>query len=237
MRNRKTVVVICAAILFMLALTVPLQYLTRREVVVGLPSDTAHSHAHGEGEDSHAAEDSSEGENGQEESPAAGIELGVNLIPNFGFEAGTYEQIWGWFKVGTGQGETIYRDLSIAHLGLASAAVSTNGAVIDDAGWVTKIDALPVGYDVVVEGYIKTQALVGVAYLKVTLETKEEGKDEPLVLGWAFTGAVAGDSDWTLVNARIHVPAEATGVWLEARIQGQGKAWFDDLTLTIEEAV
>lgn len=241
MRDRKTAVTICVVIFFALVLTVPLQYLTRKEVVVGLGSESAHSHAHGEGEDTHADEDSSGEENGhmhgnEEGHLATEVPLGVNLIPNYGFEVGTREQAWGWFKVGVTQGETVYRDDGVARSGLASAAVNTNGATIDGAGWLMRLDELPLDHVVIAEGYIKTEGFTGGAYLKITLETRKQGEDKPSVLDWAYTDVVAGESDWTFTSTRIYVPPEATGVWLEAGVSGQGRAWFDDLSLVVEEA-
>ncbi|RJP30053.1 MAG: hypothetical protein C4536_10805 [Actinobacteria bacterium] len=56
---KKTAVL--AVLICLLAATIPLQYLVRREVVVGLPSDSAHSHAHVE-EDEHAHEGEGEEE-------------------------------------------------------------------------------------------------------------------------------------------------------------------------------
>lgn len=241
MREKKSVAVLVVAVFVVLAVSIPLQYLVRKEVVVGLASDAAHSHGHGE-EEAHAHGDGEEGgeehahEHTTEEGHlAAEVPLGTNLIPNFGFEAGTREQIWGWLRVGTNEGETVYRDLEVARSGLASAAVTTNGAVVRGAGWLMRFDELPLEHVVVVEGYVRTQGLAGEAYLKITIETRQEGSDKPLVMDWAYSETVAGDSDWTLCNASIYVPPEATGVWLEAGVQGQGRAWFDDLSLVVEE--
>ena len=88
----------------------------------------------------------------------------------------------------------------------------------------------------IAEGYIKTEGFTGGAYLIITLETWKQGQDKPVVLDRAYTDAVAGDSDWTFTSTRIYVPPEATGVWLEAGVRGEGRAWFDDLSLAVEEA-
>jgi hypothetical protein len=230
------------AILVILAVSVPLQYLVRQEVVVGLASDEAHSHAHGGEEDSHSDAGSEEGEEehaqehtDSEDHLASEVQLGINLIPNYGFESGTREQIWGWMNVGRGQGETVYRDLNVARSGMASAAVATNGAVVNNAGWVMRLDELPLQHEVMVEGYIRTEGLAGAAFLRITLETREEGSDKMQVLDWVFSEAVAGDSDWTLCDASIYVPAETAVVWLQVGVEGQGRAWFDDISLVVEE--
>jgi len=242
LRERRGLLVLLAAVLVILAVSVPLQYLVRQEVVVGLASDEAHSHAHGEEEDSHGDAGSEEGEEehahehtDSEDHLASEVPLGINLIPNYGFESGTREQIWGWMKVGGGQGEAVYRDLDVARSGLASAAVATNGAIVDNAGWVMRLDELPLQHEVLVEGYIRTEGLAGAAFLRITLETMEESSGKQQVLYWVFSEAVGGDSDWTFCGASIYVPAETTVVWLEAGVQGQGKAWFDDISLVVEE--
>ncbi|MDD3717845.1 MAG: hypothetical protein PHP28_04185 [Actinomycetota bacterium] len=240
MSTKKSACVVLIAVLVILAVSVPVQYLVRKEVVVGMASDAAHSHAHDEDEHAHAGEDG-KGEGhahehpAEEGHPAANVQLGTNLIPNFGFEVGTREQAWGWMRVGTDEGETVYRDLEVARSGMASAAVTTNGSYVRGAGWLMLLDELPLEHVVVAEGYIKTQDFDGAAYLKITIGTSQEGSDRPLAIDWAYSDAVAGDSDWTLCTAMIYVPPEATGVWLEAGVQGQGRAWFDDLSLVVEE--
>lgn len=231
-----------AIIVFLLAVTIPLQYLVRKEVVVGVPSEAAHSHAdHGE-EDTHEHADSGEEASGHEHEHtqeeghlASDVLLGSNLIPNYGFEVGSYEHIWGWTGFGPKQGEVVYRDDDVAYRGLASAAVSTNGTTVDEAGWYMRLDELPLDHVVFFEGYLKTEAAAGIAYLQVTLETREEGNDDALVLGWVYSDPVEGDSEWTLRAVSIYVPPETTGVWLKAGFSGQGKVWFDDLTLVVEE--
>jgi hypothetical protein len=148
---------------------------------------------------------------------------------------GTREQIWGWMGGGSEQGEIVYRDDDVAHRGLASAAVSTNGATIDGAGWVMRLDELPLCHVVFLEGYVRTEGLEGAAYLKITLETREEGADRSQVLALAVSDIVNGDNEWTFRDTSIYVPPETTGVWLEIGLTGRGKAWFDDLSLVVKE--
>ncbi|MBN2028031.1 MAG: hypothetical protein JW854_14880 [Actinobacteria bacterium] len=229
-----------AIMVLVLAVTIPLQYLVRREVVVGIPSESVHSHASHEEEDEHdhvhSGEEEHEHEHTEEEGHlASDIPLGKNLFPNHGLEVGTREQIWGWTSFGPGQGEAVYRDDDVAYRGLASAAVSTNGITIEEAGWYMRLDELPLDHVVVFEGCVKAEALAGIAYLEVTLETREEGSGSAQVLDRAYSDTVAGDSDWTLRTVSIYVPPEATGVWVKVGLSGQGRAWFDDLTLMVEE--
>ena len=59
MPDRRHLLLTLAVVAAVLAVSVPVQYLVRKEVVVGLPSDSAHSHAHAEREE-HGAEDGEE---------------------------------------------------------------------------------------------------------------------------------------------------------------------------------
>jgi len=219
-------------IICLLAVTIPLQYLARNEVVVGLPSGSAHNHAvHEEGGHEHTHEHEHTEDEGH---LATEVPLGVNLIPNYGFEVGTREQVWGWKSRGMEEEGIAYRDTGVAHGGLASAALSTAGETVDGAGWYMRLDELPLDHVVILEGYVRTQALAGAAYFMITLEKKDEnGRSE--ALGWVYSDAVTGDSEWTFRHISIYVPPETTGVWLEAGMSGSGSAWFDDLYLVVEE--
>jgi hypothetical protein len=230
MKDTKALLVLAVVITALLAVSIPLQYLVRREVVVGLPSEGAHSHAHAEGEQEHEHEhEAAEGEEETEAEPGDG--LSANLISNFSFEVGTYEQIWGWWRKGTDQGAAAYRDSEVARSGFSSAAVSTNGAFVSDAGWYTKLDSVPVGKDVFFEAYVKTQGLRGQAYLRILAQGLKEGQEKEQLIISSSTDDVHGDSDWTYSSLRCFIPPEATGVWLEVGVFGAGKAWFDDLSL------
>jgi hypothetical protein len=231
MKTGTRLLIVVAVALLLLALTIPLQYLVRSEVVVGLSPESAHSHAHGTEEESQGSE---EGHVHEGEEAAPEFAIGVNLIPNYGFEVGTYEQIWGWSTRPDNQGAVLYRDDGISHRGLASAAVSTNGLDVVDAGWLARLPVLPLEHDVVFEGYIKTEGLQGGSFLRVIAVTEVDG--EMHVLFWATSDPVGGDSDWVSRSIRCSIPAETTAVWLEIGLDGNGRAWFDDVSLVVEES-
>ncbi len=231
-------------VVILLAFSVPLQYLTRREVVVGIPSGEAHSHAHGEGEEEHAHAGESEEEHAGEseehahEHPeeeghlAVEVPLGTNLISNYGFEVGTRERVPGWLRIFSPQGAVSYRDEDEAHEGFASAAVYAGEAFAEGAGWITRIAELPLDHDVVVEGYVKTELARGGAYLAVFYEYEEEGERRAEA---AFSPGVAVSSDWTPQSLRLYIPPGAQAVYVQAVVYGQGRAWFDDISLVVEE--
>jgi hypothetical protein len=244
MRNRKTGVksrrkaAVTAVLICLLAITIPLQYLVRREVVVGLPSDAAHSHAHGEEEDVHTHEHSGQERHVHEHPDDEGhlateVALGVNLIPNHGFEVGTREKVWGWLRVANDQGAVSYRDEAVSRRGFASAAVYAGEISVEGAGWITRLDELPLDHVVVVEGYVKTDLLQGEAYLAVMYEFEAGGSQREIAA--AYTPGIGGNSDWTEVSVGCYIPPGAVGVYILAQVFGQGRAWFDDLSLVVEE--
>ena len=234
-------------VVILLAVSVPIQYLVRKEVVVGIPSSEAHSHAHDEGENGHAHADEEgthvhdEGEDEhahqhehteEEGHLATEVPLGINLMPNYGFEVGTRERVPGWLRIYNPQGAISYRDESEAYEGLACAAVYAADAPVEGAGWIAWIPELPLGHDVVVEGRAKTEITQGGAYLAVVYQYRE---GEETRAEFAFSPGVTGSSGWTPQAVRLYVPPEATAVYVEAVVYGQGRAWFDNLTLVVEE--
>lgn len=246
MQDKKKKLLCLVAIL--LVVSVPIQYLVRKEVVVGIPSGEAHSHAHDEGKDGHAradeegtgAHDEGEGEHvhqhehtAEEGHLATEVPLGANLIANYGFEVGTRERVPGWLRIYSPQGAVSYRDEDEAHEGFASAAVYAGEAPAQGAGWITRITELPLGHDVVVEGQVKTEIAQGGAYLAAVYQYPE---GEETRAEFAFSPGVGGSSGWTPQAVRLYVPPEATAVYVEAVVYGQGRAWFDNVTLVVEES-
>ncbi|MGQ9537095.1 MAG: hypothetical protein ACUVT4_07715 [Actinomycetota bacterium] len=230
---------IATIVLVALALSVPFQYLVHRKVVTGLAAEHAHSHAHEAGEE-HAHEEGErahvgEEEHGGEGHPASDIPLHTNLIANYSFEVGTRETILGWASKGGERGALAFRDTRRSYRGFASAAVSSQERDFVDAGWYTRLPDTPVGYDVVFRGQVRTENLQGRAYLGVMVRGAAEGDDEMRTLLVAYADQVEGTTGWTPVEMRAYVPLKAREVWLECGMYGKGKAWFDEVSLTVEE--
>ncbi len=223
--------------LLALAVSVPVQYLVRREVVTGLASEHAHSHAH-EREEGYAHEEgeahAGEG-HGEEGHPASEIPLHRNLIANYGFEVGSRETIWGWGKKGEESGAYLWRDENRSFKGFASAAVSSQESDFVDAGWYMKLGQTPVGHDVVFSGQVRAEGLQGQAYLGIIVRGKAEAEEGPRTLVIAYADRVGGTTGWTPVELRCYVPLQADEVWLECGMYGRGKAWFDEVSLVVEE--
>ncbi len=232
----------CVAAL-LLAISLPFQYLVRREVVVGIPAGEAHSHAHGEEEHAHAGTEPEQDHAGDEDGHrhrhteeeghlASEVPLGTNLIPNYGFEVGTREYVPGWLRIFSPQGAVSYREEGEAYEGFSCAAVYAGDAPAQAAGWITMVSELPLDHDVVVEGYVRTELVQGGAYLAAVYEYVEDGQKRA---EFAFSPGVAGSSGWTPQAVRLYIPPQATGVYVQAVVFGQGRAWFDNLTLVVEE--
>jgi len=234
-KGKRSLVTFFVVLVVLLSLSLPLQYLVRREVVVGMPQEHAHSHSHAEEEHDHEEEQGHEHTHEGEDHPGSEVPLHTNLVSNYSFEVGTLEQIWGWAPQGRDQGAVVYRDDRVSRSGMASAAVNAGDFPVIDAGWVKLLDELPRGHDVVFEGYIKTEGLQGEAYLGVVAEAAGGEEEQARVILRASSDDVDGDSDWSLSRLRCYIPPEATGVWLVTGIYGRGRAWFDDLSLVVEE--
>ena len=222
--------------------------------MVGIPAGEAHSHAHGAGEEGHAHGEEEGHAHGEEEGHVHGEEegeeghahehpeeeghlatevpLGTNLVANYGFEVGTRERVPGWLRIYSPQGAVSYRDEDEAHEGFASAAVYAGEAPVQGAGWITRITELPLDHDVVVEGQVKTDMDQGGAYLAAVYEYEEGGERRS---EFAFSPGASGAGGWTPQSVRLHIPPEAVAVYVEALVFGRGRAWFDDITLVVEE--
>lgn len=229
--RRRRRVVFCMVLFLLLGLSVPLQYLVHRKVVVGLAPGEAHHHAHAH----HEVEGGTAvSEHHHEEETDVGVPAGVNLVTNFGFEVGTLEQAWGWERTGTDQGCLVYRDAWRSYRGMSSAAVDASETWVFDAGWYTRLESVPAGQDVIAEAYVKTESLQGIAYLKVMAEGEKEGGGTTFLV-WVSTPGLTGSRDWTPCTLRCHLPPQVTGLWLEVGVAGRGRAWFDDVSLEAVE--
>jgi hypothetical protein len=217
MKDKKSLEILLLVVLLLLAISAPLQYLVRKEVVVGLPSDFEHHH---------------EEETTDQAAEAQSYSI---TVTNFGFEVGTREQIWGWSQAGGDQGAVTYRDDNVARRGFASASVNTNGVWANDAGWITKMDELPLDKDLVFSGYVRTEDLNGEAYVEILCQGSLPDQEQQQLLVSVSSDDRHGTNDWSLTSVECHIPPEASGIWLEVGVFGTGHAWFDDLSLEVKD--
>lgn len=158
---------------------------------------------------------------------------------NLGFERrgnGDPSRPWGWTAYGAPPGTTMALDSTVARSGRLSLRIArdSSGAASTDAGGVATMRLFipPLsswGKDVHVSAWVRTEHAKGGARFSLD--------------AWTYGSVLAADSgdswqtgtrEWTRVERSIHVDSAAHAVVLTAELQGTGKAWFDDVRLTID---
>ena len=61
------------------------------------------------------------------------------------------------------------------------------------------------------------------------------GEGDEVLATFAFSQGVEGVSEWTFQDVRCYIPPEALSVYVQVTLYGQGSAWFDEVTLRVEE--
>ena len=93
------------------------------------------------------------------------------------------------------------------------------------------IPALYKGNQLKLEGYIKTEGLKGGT---ASLFLRVDGDGKVLAFVEDEDQEVKEDIAWTKFSIEIAYPADAESIKVGGILQGQGKAWFDDLKVTID---
>lgn len=186
-------------------------------------ADSGHDHAHAE-ESTDTSQTSAE--------PATGD----NLMINNSFEVGTDLSMDFWVPAGEDPGTSAWHDTSVSRFGFASATLlSRNSSRGVDLTWTQAILNAPAGKDVIIRGSIKTEGLSGNAFLRVMGILQTEQFTNYLV--WLDLDSVTGTSDWQEVSGSFYLPPEVTLVKVAVGINGEGRAWFDGLSLVAAEHV
>jgi erythromycin esterase len=81
-------------------------------------------------------------------------------------------------------------------------------------------------------GSIRTEGLKGTAGLSLGY-TYLSSKTDGYIEVDTTSGKASGTSDWRTFSVNLFIPANAQSVYVTADHAGEGKAWFDDLTLSI----
>lgn len=151
---------------------------------------------------------------------------GTNLLRNGGMEDGDAQPI-GWTSTWAGTGKVAAaRDTAMAHGGKASLRVeSVGGAAKGNASQAVSGLA---GKRVRITGWLRTDGTVTAAIGAGCFD--EAWK----MLVWepihTAPGGVPGE--WVAFDKTVTIPAGTAKVSLGASIDGDGKAWFDDLALS-----
>lgn len=167
----------------------------------------------------------------------------LNLAPNPSFELpdATTSGLAGW-EATTADTDVLYQQsITEAAPGfLASSAMISSSA--PSGLWrginhhVEFATTLPYN-NMTASVWIKTQNVVGTAYFKV-MAVVPDGLGGETIQQIAQSSTVTGTSGWTKLELPFVVnSANATGVYLDVGLEGQGKVWFDAVTLNSSTTV
>lgn len=154
------------------------------------------------------------------------------LVNGSAEQAGEGNAPAGWFTARVpAAGLTMERTGSSYHSGKYSLFISNEHEYESKVSnnWAQKIEPAPERKTVRLEAWMRTQDAEAV---NVCVQC---WSDEPhRMLAFASTPVVRGTQDWTGSRSRaIVVPPETKKIMVRAALTGLGKAWFDDLSLTI----
>ncbi len=147
---------------------------------------------------------------------------------NLGFEklSDTNSLADGWFK----WGDYELKIDSLAHSGTKSGKItSTNHS--DFGGIAYKIPANYSGKKITLEGFMKIKNVEnGFAGLLLRID----GNDGLLAFDNMQSQNINGTKDWQKYRIILDYPEEAVNIYVAGILAGNGEAWFDDFTLSID---
>lgn len=157
----------------------------------------------------------------------------VNLLLNSGAEQGKDELPSIWYKAAIhSDGLKMYRDNEQSHSGNFSFAISNTHKYDQQVcnNWAQYLQEVPIGKNISLCAYIKTEKADAV---NICIQCWGSGtKTEMLAFG--TTPIIRGDQNWQLLRSQpITVPSQTTSICVRAVLTGLGKAWFDDITVTV----
>ena len=161
---------------------------------------------------------------------------GENLLNNNSFEVGTDISMDFWVPAGEDPGTSAWHDTAVSRYGFASATLQSRDSSRGvDLTWTQTLLTTPAGKDVTIKGSIKTEDMRGNAFLRVMGILQTEQFTNYLV--WLDLDSVTGTSDWQDVEGSFYLPPEVNMVKVAVGINGEGRAWFDGISLVASEAV
>ncbi len=165
----------------------------------------------------------------------------ANLLQNPGAEAGKGDKPSIWFAAKGPEpikGLAMTRVTDEKHDGKASLAIVFEGPDPPQPiafNWAQPLTEVPTGKTVRLTAWIKTRDADAVnVCLQCWAPGARPGPDEKLV-AFGSTPVVRGDQAWKKFRSEpIAVPEGTTSILVRAALTGSGRAWFDDLAVTIE---
>jgi erythromycin esterase len=155
---------------------------------------------------------------------------------NFDFEKKSVEgtkRPWGWEIDNLAEGTTIALDSTTAHHGKFSLRISCDKIDAQEiaAGISYAVEPYSLmGKEIVIDGWIKGVHRNGNLYcvLRYLTENAENFIDDTIRL------KPGSEEQWNYFSAKLNVPSnKITQVAVQLIQQGQGTAWFDDISLKI----
>ncbi len=96
--------------------------------------------------------------------------------------------------------------------------------------WFQEIKNPPANKWVKLTGFLKTENVNGQAYFSINA-----WKDEKTPLLQEHRGHIDGTKDWTEISFEVPIPESSKTIVVNAGLWGTGKAYFDNLSLTITQ--
>ncbi|MFZ6871861.1 erythromycin esterase family protein [Undibacterium sp. Di27W] len=166
-------------------------------------------------------------------SPACAHELAVK---NLGFEEWPADQTLptGWKVIATAH--TVSADCQIAKEGKCSVRLESQAQTSKDSTTAlaqTLIASTIYGHPLILSGWIKTQDVKGQAEIFLQVDSKAKSAVAESSLNKL---APRANQDWQRFSIRVPVAANATVVHIGIGLKGKGTAWFDGMTLEVDES-
>lgn len=77
-----------------------------------------------------------------------------------------------------------------------------------------------------VEVWVKTEKIKGFAFIEIGYETDENSKN-------IQSTQIKKDQEWNRISAEIFIPDNADIVYIDLKIEGRGRVWFDEARLIV----
>lgn len=154
-----------------------------------------------------------------------------NLLLNGSAEQGEGDRPLHWFAARVpAAGLKMERTSGICHSGQYSLSIINDhhyGELVSN-NWAQEISAIPVGKTVRLEGWIRTEGAEAVNLCIQCWNSQDR------LIALSSKPVFHGNQDWFHAQSQpLVVPAETTSLIVRAALTGRGKAWFDDLSLTV----
>jgi len=166
----------------------------------------------------------------------------ANLLTNGSFEQGgkmtegkTNPEAWEFGPTPTGKSIYVEEEPAKAHSGSNAIGIISEETTGDAyAAWYSdRIEVMP-GSVYAVKGWIKTSDCIGRgAWLWIFGSSEKKGEMLPVTVILKPSSFFVDTQDWQEWSAEIQASADTRWLGVACRLDGEGKAWFDDVSVTL----